>query len=242
MSDFERRYFEDPDFPPGLKGGDEVSGYGYYPDYFPIVEAQLASLAEVTGAATLLDVGCGKGALVEYARRSLALRAAGCDLSAYALQFARRRQGGELSCRADIRRLPFADAAFDLVWSNGVLQYLDADAAIAALSEIGRVARRAALVSNIAAVERHTDWGARDSLTRLYLPPGAWEGLACRAGLRALALPYEGESAILLLGQMRASQAARMVELSLERMRRLGAPVRRPPRLNRFLARCRRDA
>ncbi len=244
MSEFERRYFEDPDFPPGLKGGDEVAGYGYYPDYFPIVEAQLASLAEVAGARSLLDAGCGKGALAEYARRALGLRVFAADRSAYALAHARRRGGGELSCRADVGRLPFRARSFDLVWSNGVLQYLDGHAAADALAELHRVARLAVFVSNIAAAERHSDWGAHDSLTRLYLTPGAWESLAHRAlGPQAcvLALPYEGESAILILKNMRPAQAARMVELSLERMRRLGAAVRRPPRLDRFLALCARD-
>ncbi len=248
MAEFERRYFEDPHFPPGLKGGDEVAGYGYYPGYFPIVEAQLASLAEVSGARTLLDAGCGKGALAEYARRALHLKVAGTDRSVYALGHARRRAGGELSCRADVCRLPFRDDGFDLVWSNGVLQYLEAGAAEEALEELTRVARLAAFVSNIAAVERYSDWGKHDSLTRLYLTPGAWEGMARHAcqkrgeACRPLALPYEGESAILLLKAMRPSQAARMVELSIERMRRLGAPARRPPRMERFLARCARES
>ncbi|HVB40096.1 MAG TPA: hypothetical protein VNE83_04310, partial [Terriglobales bacterium] len=61
ITGFEEQYFEDPGFAPGLKGGDEVRGYGYYPDYFAIVEAQLSALIELSGASVLLDAGCGKG-------------------------------------------------------------------------------------------------------------------------------------------------------------------------------------
>lgn len=244
--EFEERYFEDPLYPPGLKGGDEVRGYGYYPDYFAIVEAQLSSLVELTRGESLLDAGCGKGALAAYAREDLGLRVVGADASRHALRFARRAFGGEFTVRADCARLPFADASFDLLWSNGVLQYCEAAAARAALAEFARVTRVAAFVSNIAAAQRTTEWGRRDRLTRLYLRPAQWAALAGAAapGWRAVALPFEGESAILLLrpGALGGYFPQRFVELALERMRRLGALTRQPPGLDAFYRRLHRES
>lgn len=237
---FEEQYFEDPTFPPGLKGGDEVSGYGYYPDYFPIVEAQLSSLVEAAGARTLLDVGCGKGALAAYARRDLQLRVTGVDASRYAVQCARWQAGGAMTARADGSRLPFRRAAFDVVWCNGMLQYLEATAARRALAELARTARRAAFVSNIAAAQRRTEWGRTDQLTRLYLAPRQWAALAEAAGLpagwRAVALPFEGESAVLLFDARRhPALVLRWLPAAVDRLRRLGALRRSPPALEACL-------
>lgn len=233
-SRFEEQYFEDPNYAPGLKGGDEVSGYGYYPDYFPVIEAQLAALVELTGASTLLDAGCGKGALAEYARTCLLLDTVGCDISNYATRKARRREGGEKTVCAACSALPFAAESFDLVWSNGVLQYLTPEEACQSLAEIGRVARIAAFVSNIAAGAAQEEWGQRDPLTRLYLRPSQWESLARRQGFTVVALPYEGESAILIQKQASPLLPLRLVDLSLDYMRRLGCLRRVPCGLDAF--------
>ncbi|MGH9479879.1 MAG: class I SAM-dependent methyltransferase [Terriglobales bacterium] len=237
---FEEQYFEDPNFPPGLKGGDEVSGYGYYPEYFPVVEAQLSSLVEAIGARSLLDVGCGKGALAAYARRDLGLAVTGVDGSRYGVACARFQTGGEMTARADGRRLPFRRAAFDVVWCNGVLQYLEGAGARQALAELCRTARRAAFVSNIAAAQRRTEWGRIDQLTRLYLTPRQWAALAEAASLptgwRPVALPFEGESAVLLFDARRhPALALRWLPAAIERLRRLGALRRTPPALETCL-------
>ncbi len=238
---FEEQYFEDPNFPPGLKGGDEVTGYGYFPDYFPIVEAQLSALAELSQAASLLDAGCGKGALAAYARQDLGLRVTGLDRSRHGIACAARSFGGGMSVRGDCARLPFAAAAFDAAWCNGVLQYLEAAAARAALAELARVSRRAVFVSNIAAAQRHTEWGRRDQLTRLYLRPGQWAAVAAAAiapGWHVSAVPFEGEAAMVFWREpLNALFPLRFVELSLERMQRLGALRRSPPGLDEFYRR-----
>jgi SAM-dependent methyltransferase len=241
MSEFEERYFEDPDFEPGLKGGDEVAGYGYFPDYFPIVEAQLSALVELSQAETLLDAGCAKGALAAYAREDLGVQVVGLDRSRYGVAFAARKPGGALTVRGDCARLPFAAAAFDAAWCNGVLQYLDGAAARAALAGLARIARRAVFVSNIAAAQRRTEWGRRDQLTRLYLGARQWAAVAAASiapPWHAAALPFEGESAILLWREpLVATFPLRFVELSLERMQRLGALRRSPPGLDAFYRR-----
>ena len=141
--------------------------------------------------------------------------------------------------------MPFADGSFDLTWCNGVLQYLEAAAARQALAEIVRVTRRAAFVSNIAAAQRYTDWGRRDELTRLFLRPGQWAALALEMAaasappcLRVMALPFEGESAILMYAPVLGTAfPLRFVELALERQQRLGALPRRPPGLDNFYRR-----
>lgn len=244
---FEEQYFEDPAYPPGLKGGDEVSGYGYYPDYFPIVEAQLSALTELSGARLVLDAGCGKGALAAYARRDLSCQVVGLDASRYAVSCAVCQAGGEFTVRGRVDALPFHAGSFDAVWCNGVLQYVESAAARAALAELARVARRAVFVSNIAAAQRRLDWGRADHLTRLYLRPGQWAALAAAAagsGWRLTALPFEGESAI-LLDRARLTGASfplRFTEVALERMRRLGALRRTPPGMESFRAGFRRRA
>ncbi len=234
---FDRRYFEDQDFPPGLKGGDEVRGYGYYPDYFPTVQAQLSALVELTAAETMADLGCGKGALAAYARRDLGVHVTGVDLSGYAVAHAARGLGAGWTVRAGITALPLADASCDAVWCNGVLQYLEAPEARAGLAEIARVTRGAAFVSNIAAVHARGEWGRQDHLTQLYLPPGMWARLA-PAGAITVPLPFEGESAVLLLGPAHTARggafALRFMDLALARLRRLGALERTPPTLAAF--------
>lgn len=240
--EFEEKYFEDPHFPPGLKGGDEVRGYGYYPDYFPIVECQLSAMVELSGGTSLLDAGCGKGALAAYARKDLSLTVVGADASRHGTRLARRSFGGERTVRADIAQLPFGDTSFDLVWCNGVLQYCEGAAARAALAGIARVSRTAAFVSNIAAAQRQTEWGRCDRLTRLYLRPAQWAVLAqeaAGASWDVVALPFEGESAVLLYRPHRVGPhfPQRLVELALERMQRLGAIRRLPPGLDDFYRR-----
>ena len=239
---FDRRYFEDPNFPPGLKGGDEVRGYGYYPEYFPTVQGQLSALVELTSARSLADLGCGKGALAAYARRDLGLQVVGLDCSSYALGYAAQGNGAGWTLRGAITAMPLPDACCDAVWCNGVLQYLEAGEARAALGEIARVTRGVAFVSNIAAIHAHAEWGRRDHLTRLYLRPSAWARLA-PATAAPVALPFEGESAILLFGPACAAEsgalALRFMDLALARLRRLGALERTPPTLAAFQRRCR---
>ena len=74
----------------------------------------------------VLEVGCGAGTdLVRFARGGAVVT--GVDLSASAIALARQnfeQQGVQADLReADGERLPFDDAAFDLVYAHGVVQY-----------------------------------------------------------------------------------------------------------------------
>lgn len=78
--------------------------------------------AAAAGARTdrILDAGCGTGInLAELGKRGTAF---GCDLSEDALDFCRQRGLARLA-RADVRRLPYRPASFDLVTLFDVLYH-----------------------------------------------------------------------------------------------------------------------
>jgi SAM-dependent methyltransferase len=86
----------------------------------------------------LLDVGCGTGHhLARYRRLGFAV--VGVDGSAEMLALARVANPGVPLQRADLQKLPFPDAAFDVVLSIEVLRYLPDPAP--ALREMARVLR-----------------------------------------------------------------------------------------------------
>ncbi len=105
---------------------------------------QQALLDRVRGAkpGTLLEVGVGRGdLLIQFAKEPIELF--GCDISSGNLVAARRRFE-EVSVpvslsHADAERLPFADGAFDVVYSYSVLWYLPSPSQAAA--EMCRVTR-----------------------------------------------------------------------------------------------------
>jgi SAM-dependent methyltransferase len=92
------------------------------------------------GVETILDVGCGDGAITnEFARR---WRVTGVDSSRTAL--------AHVDChavRASAEDLPFADRSFDLVMSSQMLEHLDEAAYRSAMAELRRVADVYLLIS-----------------------------------------------------------------------------------------------
>ena len=98
------------------------------------VERFVASLP----SGRILDIGCGTGYLTRFLRG----RVVGVDQSAEVLELARARlPATELVC-ADVPPLPFADGAFDLVFSSNVYSHIDTIAARAEfVAEALRVAR-----------------------------------------------------------------------------------------------------
>ncbi len=83
-----------------------------------------------------LDVGCGTGHQMAWLRER-GFDVAGVDGSAEMLEHARRNNPGAEIHQADVERLPFPDASFDLILSIEVLRYLPSLSGC--LSEMARV-------------------------------------------------------------------------------------------------------
>jgi malonyl-CoA O-methyltransferase len=114
------------------------------------VRAELLSRLELLPAAprAVLDLGAGTGqGALAIKRRFRGATVTAADFAAPMLQRARRRSRFWRPIRcvlADARELPFADASFDLVFSNLMLQWLQPPDA--ALAEMRRVLRPGGLL------------------------------------------------------------------------------------------------
>jgi ubiquinone/menaquinone biosynthesis C-methylase UbiE len=104
--------------------------------------ARLRLAVNAAGATTVLDAGCGEGELLRRGVLPAAVTPVCLDVCEESLlevpRDARRVRGS-------VFRMPFDDAAFDLVLCLEVLEHLEDPAA--ALAELRRVARRAVVVS-----------------------------------------------------------------------------------------------
>lgn len=92
---------------------------------------RLAQMAEVSAAQQVLDVGCGIGGPSRYLASTFGCRVTGIDLTAEYIEVAKmlaQRVGlaGKVTYRqGDALDLPFADAAFDLVWSQNAVMNIE---------------------------------------------------------------------------------------------------------------------
>jgi SAM-dependent methyltransferase len=161
-----------------------------------------------TGARTVLDVGSGSGdvphALVRDGfRRGVDVRATCLDRSEQMIAIARRRTAGNerltFVC-GEGERLPFGDAAFDVVTCTLALHHFEPAAARELLREMRRVARVTPIVGDLsrsrlalAATWLYARVTTRNRLTRHDAPlsvcraydPGEALALAREAGWRA---------------------------------------------------------
>jgi len=148
----------------------------------------LAEMLDYESSAGLdvLDVGCGQGIdLVEFARAGA--RVTGVDLTPRHVELADRhvRSLGLTATvvQGDAERLPFADASFDLVSSNGVLHHTPDMPA--ALHEILRVLRPGGSVRIVVYNKRSFQYwlmqvAVRGILQRGLLEEGSMRGVLAR--------------------------------------------------------------
>jgi ubiquinone/menaquinone biosynthesis C-methylase UbiE len=138
--------------------------YGFTVAIFerPAITAGLVRAAAQPGEVAL-DAGCGAGSA--YARLYRAVGpgglAVGIDMAARMLAATRQRVPGAVLAMAEIGRLPFANDAFDLVWSSYVLDLIPTNELTPVLREFLRVLRaggRLALVSFTKDSDRLTAW------------------------------------------------------------------------------------
>src|SRR5215207_10375295 len=92
----------------------------------------------VRAGSTVLDLGCGAGVLALLKRKGVTL--AGVDLSGECA-LAARRNGYDVTCAAELTRLPFRADSFDYVVSLDVLGHVEFGEKDAVLSEVARVLR-----------------------------------------------------------------------------------------------------
>ncbi|HEX6939163.1 MAG TPA: methyltransferase domain-containing protein [Longimicrobiales bacterium] len=117
----------------------------------------LAPLLPAGRRTEILDAGTGSGdlprAIVRWARRhGRDLRITATDIHPQTLEIARRRSTGfpEITFeRADVLALPYPDRSFDIALLSLTLHHMEGAAAVTALRELGRVARRAVLVGEL---------------------------------------------------------------------------------------------
>lgn len=117
-------------------------GYKYLPNRWQPVVTGLTEVLGLGQDSKVLDLGCGKGALLRDIRRTFErAELVGLDVSEYALGFIPQDERIE-TVRHDLRApLPFRNDEFDLVISLGTLHNLELPEVEITLSEMQRVAK-----------------------------------------------------------------------------------------------------
>ena len=107
-------------------------------------------LLDAANPARILDVGTGGGDM-PLAFAAQGWQVVALDANPEVLRVARRELGprGIETVQADAGSLPFEDGAFDVAHASLLLHHLDPSAAVAALSELRRVARRGVVVNDL---------------------------------------------------------------------------------------------
>ncbi len=102
----------------------------------------LAKKWQEEGVCSILDLGCGRGRHALYFTKK-GFKVTAVDLSAEAIEYNKKfqkEQGVDYLCkRADMMKLPFADDAFDRVFSYHVISHQDTVGVQHVLQEIARV-------------------------------------------------------------------------------------------------------
>ena len=114
-----------------------------YQESFGIAKTTLFEqfLGDLDRDARILEVGCNAGVQLEVLSELGFSDLYGVDVQRNALQVASTRRDGFEVVQADGRRLPFADDAFDLVFTVGVLIHIPPSMINGVLDEIVRCSR-----------------------------------------------------------------------------------------------------
>jgi len=163
----------------------------YYDRHFPLIAA------EIEGAASILDVGCGTGHLLERLANRPGLYRAGIELNPLAARIAR------CAAKCDVLGIPFEQFSggrkFDVITMVNVLSHIPSfdgmfRAIRAALSPGGKVLLRTSEMSRNVSRWNQLHWGIPDDLHFLGL--GTLDFICARYGFvvtRHVRTPYEDE-------------------------------------------------
>lgn len=158
---------------------------------------RLAELAGVTGRERVLDIGSGIGGPSRYLAQAFGCTVTGIDLTAEFVAVATMLAGrtglaGQVTYRqGNALDLPFADASFDLVWSqNAAMNIAGRDRLYREMRRVLKAGGRVAL-QDVAAGPGGEPWyptpWAKDKSISFLLTPAATRAALERAGLRVIA-------------------------------------------------------
>jgi SAM-dependent methyltransferase len=145
------------------------------------------------GPGRLLDVSCGEGTFLRFARRA-GFEAVGIDFSQIALRHACQSDPSSRLALADAQRLPFADETFDVVTNIGSLEhYFDPGEAAREMARVLRAEGTAVvwlpnaygLFGNITHVMRYGEIYDDGQPLQRYASRASWEQLLGENGLIA---------------------------------------------------------
>ena len=110
------------------------------------------ALASLGKSGTMLDVGTGRGDIPAAAkfvakRLGLDLWTIGFDISLPLVS--ENRNSNDVVAQGDALKLPFADHSVDVVMASSMLHHFQFDDALTVVSEMNRVARRKAIISDL---------------------------------------------------------------------------------------------
>jgi ubiquinone/menaquinone biosynthesis C-methylase UbiE len=189
---------------------------------------RLAQLAQINGSERVLDVGCGIGGPSRYLASKFGCQVTGLDLTAEFIALAamlaqRTRLADKVTYRqGDALDLPFADASFDLVWSqNAAMNIADRDRLYAEMRRVLAPAGRLALQEIAAGPGGEplypTPWASDKSISFLFTRQSTRAALE-RIGFRAVAWQDTTEEAL-------QQQMARAKALETESLPPLGLHI-----------------
>jgi SAM-dependent methyltransferase len=131
--------------------------------YSRLLSTQLADLGSVTPGRSVLDVGCGTGALTaELVARLGPGAVAAVDPSPSFVAATRRRHPGVDVRQAPAEELPFPDASFDVALAQLVVHFMTDP--VAGLAEMARVTRPDGMVAGLCLGPRRQAGTAPDLL------------------------------------------------------------------------------
>jgi ubiquinone/menaquinone biosynthesis C-methylase UbiE len=189
---------------------------------------RLAQLAQINGSERVLDVGCGIGGPSRYLASKFGCQVTGLDLTAEFVALAgmlaqRTRLADKVTYRqGDALDMPFADASFDLVWSqNAAMNIADRDRLYGEMRRVLTPAGRLALQEMAAGPGGEpfypTPWAGDKSISFLSTPEATRAALE-HIGFRVVAWQDTTEEAL-------EQQRARAKALETESLPPLGLHI-----------------